>query len=72
MYVEHFVPGEGEEEAAPQSHLPQLLGGLVGIQAGVAQQEADYRCSHQDLSYRGCHLTFSVHFFLIKSFGLTY
>lgn len=43
MYVEDFVPGEGEVEAAPQSHFPQLLGGLVDIQAAVAQQEADYK-----------------------------
>lgn len=43
MYVEDFVSGEGEVEAAPQSHLPQLLGGLVGVQAAVAQQEANYK-----------------------------
>lgn len=41
MYVEHLVSGEDEVEAAPQSHLPQLLGGLVCVQAAVAQQEAD-------------------------------
>lgn len=43
--VEHLISGEGEVEAAPQSHLPQLLGGLVCIQAGVAQHEAD--CEEQ-------------------------
>lgn len=42
VYVEYLISGEGEVEAAPQSHLPQLLGGLVCAQAGVAQQEADY------------------------------
>lgn len=41
VYVEHLISGEIEEQAAPQSHFPQLLGGLVCIQAGVAQQEAD-------------------------------
>lgn len=41
VYVEYLISGEGEVEAAPQSHLPQLLGGLVCIQAAVAQQEAD-------------------------------
>lgn len=43
MYVEYFISGKGEVEATPQSHLPQLLGGLVGIQAAVAQQEANYK-----------------------------
>lgn len=43
MYVEYLISGEGEVEAAAQSHLPQLLGGLVCIQAGVTQQEADYK-----------------------------
>ena len=50
MYVENLVSGEDEEEAAPQSHLPQLLRGLVGVQAAVAQQEADCKeHSQQDL-----------------------
>ena len=41
VYVEYLISGEVEVEAAPQSHLPQLLRGLVCVQAGVAQQEAD-------------------------------
>lgn len=41
VYVQNLISGEGEAEAAAQSHLPQLLGGLVRIQAGVAQHEAD-------------------------------
>lgn len=41
VYVQNLISGEGEAEAAAQSHLPQLLGGLVCIQAGVAQQEAN-------------------------------
>lgn len=43
VYVENFIPGEVEVEATPQSHLPQFLGALVGIQAAVAQQETDYK-----------------------------
>ena len=43
MYVEYFISDEGEVEATPQSHLPQLQGGRVIIQAAVAQQEADYK-----------------------------
>lgn len=43
VYVEDFISGEGQVDAASQAHLPQLLGGLVWIQAAVAQQEANYR-----------------------------
>lgn len=48
--VEYLVSDEGEVQAAPQSHLPQLLGGLVSIEAGVAQQEADYNKHSQQHS----------------------
>lgn len=41
VYVEDFFSGEVKEEAAPQSHLPKLLGGLVWIQTAVAQQETN-------------------------------
>lgn len=41
VYVQNLIPDEGEVEAAAQSHFPQLLGGLVCIQAGVAQHEAN-------------------------------
>lgn len=52
VYVEYFISGEDEEETALQSHLPQLLGRLVCIQAAVAQQEADYKKhSQQHLRY---------------------
>lgn len=37
VYVQNLISGEGDVEAAAQSHFPQLLGGLVCIQAGVAQ-----------------------------------
>lgn len=50
MNVEYLVSDEGEVEAAPQSHLPQLLGGLVCIEAAVAQQEADYNKHSQQHS----------------------
>lgn len=42
VYIQCLISDEGEVEATLQSHFPQLLGGLVCIQAGVAQQEADY------------------------------
>lgn len=42
VYIQYLISGEGEVEATLQTDFPQLLGGLVCIQAGVAQQEADY------------------------------
>lgn len=47
MCVQHFVSGEGDVVAAAQSHLPQLLGGLVAAQAAVAQEEANCREGRQ-------------------------
>lgn len=41
MYVEEFVSGEGEVEAAPQSHLPQFQGSLASVETVVAQEEAN-------------------------------
>lgn len=37
VYVQNLISGEGDVEAAAQSHFPQLLGGLVCIQTGMAQ-----------------------------------
>ena len=51
VYIEHLISGEGEVQAASQGHLPQLLGRLVCIQAGVAQQEADYEGHSQRHSW---------------------
>lgn len=45
MYVEEFVSGEREVEAAPQSHLPQFQRSLVSVETAVAQEEADYKRS---------------------------
>lgn len=47
MYVEEFVSGELEVEAAPQSHLPQFLGSLVSVETVVAQEEANYKKKKQ-------------------------
>lgn len=69
MYVEDFISGEGEVEAAPQSHLPQLLGSLVSIEAAVAQQEADYKQEVSNTQSEGLFLTYLsliVHFYQYK------
>lgn len=47
MYVDEFVSGEREVEAAAQRHLPQFLGRLVSVETVVAQEEADCRRDRQ-------------------------
>lgn len=51
--VDNFVSGEGEVDAAPQSHLPQLLRGLVRIQAAVAQEEPNCEKDSRHTSHAG-------------------
>lgn len=41
VHVQNLISGDSKVEAAAQNHLPQLLGSLVCIQAGVAQHEAN-------------------------------
>lgn len=38
--VERLIPDERDVQAAPQCHLPQFLGVLVGAQAAVTEQES--------------------------------
>lgn len=57
VYVQNLISGEGEVEAAAQSHFPQLLGGLVCIQAGVAQHEAnwnEYSSFEYNIDFKFC------------------
>lgn len=54
MYVEEFVSGQHKVEAAPQSHLPQLLGSLVSVETVVAQEEANYKRSRQQSACYDC------------------
>lgn len=56
VYVQNLISGEGEVEAAAQSHFPQLLGGLICIQAGMAQHKANWN----EHSIFECNIYFNV------------